>query len=69
MNVAAYLLCSGWYIPLLNVIADCFLSISTFVVLDCASGAGKTQLAVALIMLTSSNVSLLGKRLLVAHVV
>mmetsp|Transcript_45149 Transcript_45149/g.94559 ORF Transcript_45149/g.94559 Transcript_45149/m.94559 type:complete len:859 (-) Transcript_45149:639-3215(-) len=69
VKVAAYLLCCGWYLPLLNVIVDCFLSISTFVVLDCASGAGKTQLAVALIMLASRNVSLLGKRLLVAHVV
>ncbi len=69
MNVAAYLLLLGWYLPLLKVIAACFLSISTFVVLDCASGAGKTQLAVALIVLASSNVSLLGKRLLVAHVV
>ncbi len=69
MKVAAYLLGCGWYLPLLNVIVDCYRSRTTFIALDCASGAGKTQLAVALIMLGKSEVLLLGKCLVVAHVV
>ncbi len=72
-EVAAYLLNHGWYQPLLNVASEClsFRTANTFIVLDCASGAGKTQLGFALMMLANKEIPYLlnGMELEVAHIV
>jgi hypothetical protein len=72
-DVAAHLLNNQWYQPLLNVILDCLKSGSekAFIVLDCASGAGKTQLGFSLMMLANSITPFMlnGMELEVAHIV
>jgi hypothetical protein len=72
-DVAAYLLNNDWYQPFLNVALEClnFRSANTFIVLDCASGAGKTQLGFALIMLAKIEIPFMlnDMELEVAHII
>ena len=69
-KVAEQLIITGHYNWLVSVIADCYETKSTFIVIDCPSGTGKTQAGIALMLLSSSNYEILeGKRLIYAHIV
>jgi hypothetical protein len=67
--VAKALIDKGCYEWLLSAIVDCFKFKNTFIVFDCPSGSGKTQTGIALLVLAEKKVMILGRELIVAHIV